>query len=71
MYGIICWVKDEKLKNQCEPCGNVALCVEPCFEIYHTKKDIKSNLYDDNDDSSSSSEYTSTMESESEEEVNP
>ena len=34
---------------QCEEC-EVALCFTPCFEIYHTKKDIKSNLFDDNKD---------------------
>ena len=51
---------------QCESCGNIPLCVEPCFEIYHSRRDIKSNLYDDEDISGSSD--TSTFESESDEE---
>ena len=45
--------------------------MEPCFEIYHSKVDFTSNLYDDEDTSGSStsgSSDTSTVESESNEE---
>ena len=51
---------------QCESYSNIPLCVEPCYEIYHSRRDIKSNLYDDEDISGSSD--TSTFESESDEE---
>ena len=50
---------------QCENCGNIALCVEPCFEIYHSRRDIKSTLYDD-EDTSSSSETSTVNESDEE-----
>ena len=55
-----------KTSYQCESCGNIQLCAEPCFEIYHSRRDIKSNLYDDEDISGASD--TSTFESESDEE---
>ena len=45
---------------QCKEC-EVALCVTPCFEIYHTKKDIKSNLFDDNEDTDTSSTSESSQ----------
>ena len=56
---------------QCDKCDYTALCVEPCFEIYHSKVDFTSNLYDDEDTSGSStsgSSDTSMVESESDEE---
>ena len=51
-------------RYQCERCGNVALCVEPCFEIYHTKIDITSNLYEDEDDDTTTEESESESENE-------
>ena len=32
----------------CRIC-NVALCIESCFELYHTKKDFKGDQFNDND----------------------
>ena len=41
---------------QWEDCGNIALCIEPCFEIYHTKEDLKSGLHEEGTEISSSSD---------------
>ena len=53
-------IKKRGTTYHCEEC-EVALCVTPCFEIYHTKKDIKSNLFDDNEDTGTSSTSESSQ----------
>lgn len=40
---------------ECRQC-NVALCVVPCFEIYHTRRNIADSDVDSDDDSDSSVE---------------
>ena len=37
---------------ECRRC-DVALCVIPCFEVYHTQKDITKDVLEESDDSES------------------
>ena len=55
---VVCHAKGVKCEStyQCEDCGSIALCIEPCFEIYQTKKDLKSGLYEEGTEISSSSD---------------
>ena len=53
-------IKKRETTYQCKEYG-VALCVTPCFEIYHTKKDIKSQIFDDNAGTGTSSTSESSQ----------
>ena len=55
---VVCHAKGVRCEStyQCEDCGNIALCIEPCFEIYHTKEDLKCGLYEEGTEISSSSD---------------
>ena len=50
---------------KCRKC-NLALCIEPCFEIYHTQRNFISENNNSDEDNSSSSSYN---EEETEKEV--
>ena len=54
-------LKKRETTYQCKEC-EVALCVTPCFfKISHKKEDIKSNLFDDNEDTGTSSTSDSSQ----------
>ena len=58
-------IKKRETTYQCKEC-EVTLCVTPCFDINHTKKDIKSNLFDDSEDTGT---HSTSESSQSESEV--
>ena len=52
------------------PSCNVGLCVDECFEVYHTKKDITSTIFGDNHQSIDSTMDTTMASINSTDEVN-
>ena len=56
---------DRKESTYYCPSCKVALCLFPCFEIYHTKRDITSQLEEEEEYIESSEEYSSSSDSSS------